>query len=174
MPNPLFLLSVMQTLPHFLDLLKSDSTVGDWDTTAFCTKFVSRWVKLVKLASTNELQSCRCDPRWVKSIKGTAIYLVPYESKIFRFNVVLKHWGWHKVDGISKLIFKKCCILIQIPLQFLPKGPIDNNPPSVQIMDWRRLSANQLSEPMMAWFYWGIILPQWVKMQNIVDNIPAL
>ena len=33
-------------------------------------------------------------------------------------------------DDVFKFIFvnEKFCILIQIPLKFVPKGPIDNNP----------------------------------------------
>ena len=38
--------------------------------------------------------------------------------------------GHHFADNIFKCIFvnEKCCILIEIPLKFVPKGAIDNNP----------------------------------------------
>ena len=38
--------------------------------------------------------------------------------------------GRHFADDVFKCIFlnKKICILIQISLKFVPKGPIDNNP----------------------------------------------
>ena len=44
--------------------------------------------------------------------------------------------GWHFADDISKCIFmnKKVCILIRIPLKFVPNGPIDNKSALVQVM----------------------------------------
>ena len=66
------------------------------------------------------------------------------------------HWGWHKngchlPDNIFKCIFlnENCCILIQISLKIVPKGPINNIPAMVQIMAWRRPGNKPLSEPMM-------------------------
>ena len=47
---------------------------------------------------------------------------------------------------------EKNCILINILLKFVPKGPIDNNPAVVQIMAWRRIGDKPLSEPMLTWF----------------------
>ena len=43
-------------------------------------------------------------------------------------------------------------ILINISLKFVSKGSINNIAALVQIMAWRRLGDNQLSEPMMAYF----------------------
>ena len=40
-------------------------------------------------------------------------------------------------------------ISIKISLKFVPKGPINNNPPLVQIIAWRRSGDKPLSEPMM-------------------------
>ena len=36
--------------------------------------------------------------------------------------------GWHSADNILKLCFlnKNCCILINISLNFVPKGSVDN------------------------------------------------
>ena len=54
-------------------------------------------------------------------------------------------------DDIFKCIFfnENCCILNKIPLKFVRKGPIDNNPALVQILAWRRLGDKTFSEPMM-------------------------
>ena len=47
--------------------------------------------------------------------------------------------GRHLADDIFICIFmnEKFCILIKISLEFVPKGPIDNNPVFVQLMAWR-------------------------------------
>ena len=60
----------------------------------------------------------------------------------------------HFADNIFKCIFmnEKICISIQISLKFIYKGPIDNNPVSVQIMAWRRPGDKPLSEPMLTKF----------------------
>ena len=47
---------------------------------------------------------------------------------------------------------EKFCILIQISLKFVPKGPIDNNPAFVQIMAWRLFGAKSLSKPILMQF----------------------
>ena len=44
---------------------------------------------------------------------------------------------------------RNSCILIQISLKFVPKGPITNIPALVQIMTWRWTGDKPLSEPMM-------------------------
>ena len=59
--------------------------------------------------------------------------------------------GRHFPDDIFKCIFfnEKFCILIKIPLNFVPQGPINNIPELVQIMVRRRPGDKPLSEPMM-------------------------
>ena len=44
------------------------------------------------------------------------------------------------------------CILIQISLQFIPKGLIDNKAALVQAMTWRQTGAKPLPEPMLTLF----------------------
>ena len=63
--------------------------------------------------------------------------------------------GRYFADNIFKCIFfnENGCILIKLSLRYDRKGSIDNNPPLVQIMAWRRSGDKPLSEPMM------IILP---------------
>ena len=47
------------------------------------------------------------------------------------------------------LVDANCCILIQIPLKFIPNAPIENNLALVQTMAWRRTGHRPLSGPMM-------------------------
>ena len=62
--------------------------------------------------------------------------------------------GHRFADDIFWCIFvnEKFCILIEISLKFVPKGPTDNNLEFVQIMAWRRISDKPLSEPMLSQF----------------------
>ena len=41
-------------------------------------------------------------------------------------------------------------VQIRISLKFVPKSPIDNKPPLVQVMAWRRTGDKSLPEPMMS------------------------
>ena len=62
--------------------------------------------------------------------------------------------GCHFPDDIFKCIFlnENAWILFTISLNFVPKGPINNIPSSVQIMAWRRSGNKPFSGPMMALF----------------------
>ena len=57
-------------------------------------------------------------------------------------------------DDIVKRIFsnENVIISIQISLEFLLKGPVDNKSALVQIMDWRRLGDKPLLEAVMSQF----------------------
>ena len=59
--------------------------------------------------------------------------------------------GRHFADNIFKCIFmnEKFCILIEISMKFVPKGPIDNNSALIQVMAWSRTGDKPLSEPML-------------------------
>ena len=46
---------------------------------------------------------------------------------------------------------EKFSILIKISLKFVPKGPIDNNQPLVQLMGWRQIGDKPLSESVLTW-----------------------
>ena len=82
--------------------------------------------------------------------------------------------GRHFADDISKCISlnESDWISIEISLKLVPKGPINNIPALVQIMDWRR----PLSEPMMVSLTTHICVtrPQWVKAWTMVDNALVL
>ena len=62
--------------------------------------------------------------------------------------------GHHFTDNIFRSIFwnEKFCLLINMSLKFVPKGPIDNKPALVQVMAWRRTGDKPLSEPMLTRF----------------------
>ena len=59
--------------------------------------------------------------------------------------------GRHFPHKIFRWIFlnENVCISFKISLKFVPKGPINNFPVSVQIMVWRRPGDKPLSEPIM-------------------------
>ena len=62
-----------------------------------------------------------------------------------------RHNGRHFADDIFKCIFlnENVWIPIKISLKFVPKGPINYTPASVQIMAWRQPGDKPLSETMM-------------------------
>ena len=47
---------------------------------------------------------------------------------------------------------EKFCILIQISLKFVPKGPIDNKAALVQVLACRQTGDKPLPEPMVTHF----------------------
>ena len=73
----------------------------------------------------------------------------------------------HFADDIFKHIFfiENVWISIEISLNFVPKGPINNTPALVQIMAWRRSGDRPLSEWMMVSLPTHICVtrPQWVN-----------
>ena len=75
--------------------------------------------------------------------------------------------GRHFPDDIFKCIFlnENVSNSIKISLKFVPKGPINNSPSLIQIMDWRRPSNKPLSEPIMVNLPTHICVtqPQWVN-----------
>ena len=75
--------------------------------------------------------------------------------------------GRHFANDIFKCIFlnENVRISINISLNFVPKGLINNTPTLVQIMAWRRPGDKPLSEPMMVNLLTHICVtrPQWVN-----------
>ena len=86
-------------------------------------------------------------------------------------NGCLTHWGRKKWLPFSKRHFQSyffnedVWISIYISLKYVPKGPINNIPASVQIMAWRRPGDKPLSEPLTVSLPTHICItrPQWVK-----------
>ena len=87
--------------------------------------------------------------------------------------------GCYFPDDIFKWIFLNgnVWIAIKVSLKFVPKVSINNIPPLVQIMAWRRPGDKPLSEPMMVILLTHICVtrPQWVKQfkcqKSIISSI---
>ena len=80
----------------------------------------------------------------------------------------LTHWGRARWSPFRRrycqmLFNENIPISINFSLKFVPKGPINNIPASVQIMAWRRPCDKPLSEPMMVSLLTHICVtrPQW-------------
>ena len=73
--------------------------------------------------------------------------------------------GLHFPDDIFKWIFLNVWISINISQNFVPRGPLNNNPALVQIMAWRQPGDKPLSEAMMVRSTTHICVtrPQWVN-----------
>ena len=95
---------------------------------------------------------CVTQPQWVKTLR-------PRQN------------GCHFADDTFKRIFmnENARISINISLNFVPKGLINNIPALVQIMAWGRPGNKPLSEPMMVRLPTHICVtrPQWVKRHPI-------
>ena len=80
----------------------------------------------------------------------------------------LRQNGCHFADDIFKCNFvnENVWISIEISLKFVPKGPINNIPASVQIMAWRRPGNKPEFGPRLARLPARICVtrPQWVKL----------
>ena len=77
-------------------------------------------------------------------------------------------WGWDKMEAIFQFIFmyKDCYILIQIPLKFIPDGPVDDNglvPNRWQTIIWTQWSPSVLIQICIA-------CPQWVYTLRLKQN----
>ena len=87
--------------------------------------------------------------------------------------------GRRFADDTFKRIFlnENIRISIKISLNFVPKGPINNDPALVQIMAWRRSGDKPLSESMMVSVLTHICVtrPQWVntceRYYEYVNNV---
>ena len=81
--------------------------------------------------------------------------------------------GRHFADDIFKCIFlnENIWILIQISLEFVPKGPINNFPALVQIMACRQPGDNPLSELMMASLLTHICVTRLQWVNNLSSSI---
>ena len=75
----------------------------------------------------------------------------PSAMQCIALGTLLTHWGQNIADDIFICLFlnKNVSIPIKLSLKFVPKGPINNIPPLVQIMAWHRQGDKPLFEPMM-------------------------
>ena len=97
---------------------------------------------------------CITGPQWVNTLRS-------------------RQNGRHFPDDIFKWIFvnENVWISINISLNFVPRGPINNIPTLVRVMAWRRPGDKPLSEPMMVRLPTHICVtrPQWVK--HLINSV---
>ena len=91
---------------------------------------------------------CYNDPESLHLLKSC------FDHQLQHYIDGLTHWGQDKIAAIFQTTFSNALnenvwISIEIPLTFLPKGPINNIPALVQIMAWHRPGDKPLSEPVM-------------------------
>ena len=89
--------------------------------------------------------------------------------KAVKFHCIEAKAKWRRfADDTFKCIFlnENVIISMKIPLKFVPKAPIINNPALVQIMAWHQSGDKPLSEPMMVSLltYICVTRPQWVNI----------
>ena len=87
---------------------------------------------------------------------------IPIKKYRLKISVLKWHPGLPAINEFNSLfsddtfrcmfVNENFCILIEISLKFVPKGPFDNNPTLVQIMAWRLIGDKPLSEPMLTRF----------------------
>ena len=83
----------------------------------------------------------------------------------------------HFADDIFKCISlnENAWISFKISLKYVPKVRVNNTPPLVQIMAWRRLGDKPLSEPMMVrLLYWRIYVSLGLNELNNNDMITSI
>ena len=130
----------------------------------------------------NHLESIVC---CIKKTHMLFIQMTQHRGVIWRLtlssSVVHSHFntlrprqnGRHFTDDTFEHIFfnENVWISIEIPLKFVPKGPINNIPALVKIMAWRGPGDKPLCEPMMARLptHICVSLPQWVKQITLCD-----
>ena len=96
-----------------------------------------------KTKTTNELV--------VISVSGFKWPNPMYVSDI-SFNTLRPRLTYHHLQTTFSNAFvlnENIWIKIEIPLRFVPKGPLDNYPALVLIMPWRRITDKPLSEPVL-------------------------
>ena len=134
---------------------------------------------------TDAIHDCIIWPWWVKSLglvlisilqSMFLIHLSTYKDSHYKeitvcwFNTLRpRQNGRHFADHPFKRNFlnETLTILIKISLNFVPKGPINNNPALVEIMAWRWRGDKPLFQPMMVSLLTHICItrPQWVNLR---------
>ena len=107
-----------------------------------------------------------CDVMWCQVLRWTCrlVYPLMSSTNTLRPRQNVRHFA----DNTFKRIFlsENVDISIKISLKFVPKGPISNIQPLVQIMAWHRPGDKALSEPMMVRLPTHICVtrPQWANL----------
>ena len=104
-------------------------------------------------------------------ISSVVIVLIPI---IYKYKCMIEygltHWGWDKMTAISQTTLSNACCgmkMVEFRLKFVPRGPINNIPALVQIMAWRRLGDESLSESMM------VRLPTHICVTHDMETLSA-
>ena len=102
----------------------------------------------------NKVISCRLSKSRLEEIR-----IAPMRDESKKYLIQLhklrpRQNGRHFADDIFICIFlnENIWIAIKISTKFVPEGPINNIPPLVQIMAWRRIGDKPLSEAMVVEF----------------------
>ena len=71
--------------------------------------------------------------------------------------------GRHFPDDISKCIFmnEEFRILVQMSLNLVPVGPINNKSALILVMAWPQRGTNPLGEPILTQFIDAYMRPSW-------------
>ena len=104
--------------------------------------------------------------RWVRKKTWSRIWTHKWYPISHIITLKPRQNGRHFPDDIFKCIFlnENVWISIQIPVKFVPHGPINNMQALFQIMAWRRPGDKPLSETIMVTLLTHICVtgPQWV------------
>ena len=122
---------------------------------------------LINCAQSIKSQALQCEVILLSGMWTTLIYHGSFNTLRPRQN------GRHFADDTFKNIFlnENVTISIKISLKFIPKGPINNIAPLVQIMAWRRPGDKPLSSETMVVrlpTHICVTRPQWVKCAPMI------
>ena len=112
------------------------------------------------------------------AMNSFTVYIKGIIDQLLVSSLEPRHNGRHFLDDIFKCIFMKevIWISIEISLNFVPKGPINNIPALVQIMAWRQPGDKPWCEPILVSLLTlvCVIRPQWVKCAHLMSLLPLL
>ena len=134
------------------------------DRLARISQRLASWPSLSEVSSPSSYESCWMCIKHEGSVQNQVI-----------FNTLRpRQHGRYFADDYFKRIFlnENIGMSIKISLEFVHKGPINNNPALVQIMAWRRSGDKALSEPVMVCLLTHICVtpPQWVNTLRSEQN----
>ena len=112
------------------------------------------------LIHTTLLDDIKSEINFEEKMCNNVVSIVPADVSTLLTHLPPGQNGRHFADDIFRCIFmyEKFWILIRISFKSVPKGPIDNNPALVWIMDWHWIGDKPLAEPMLTWFTDAYIL----------------
>ena len=119
-----------------------------------------------------------CHYKFIASASPARHQTSPLEAAqflMFSFNTLRPTQNGRHFTDILKWTFlnENVWLFIEMWLNFVPKGPINNIPALVQIMAWHRPGDKSLSEPMMVCLLTHICVtrPQWINTMWPSDTL---